>query len=85
MGLSNAQNTLLKQWFNGPNAIRQILSNRENPPTSLMHTRANEVDFYRQIDGLFSEQHLLLLQTNSLQSTVMIYHGSNTKTLSAFS
>lgn len=71
IGQSNSQNTLLKQWFNGPNAIRQILSNRENPPTSLIHTRANEVDFYRQTDVLFSEQHLLLLQTNSLQSTVM--------------
>ena len=71
MGLSNAQNTLLKQWFNGPNAIRQICP-IEKKPTHISNTHSSERGgFYRQIDGLFSEQHLLLLQTNSLQSTVM--------------
>ena len=71
IGLSSYQNPLLKQWFNGPNAIRHILVNLKTPSTALIHSRANEVDFYRQCQGLFSEQYLILLQTNSPQPTVI--------------
>ena len=71
MGASTVQNPFSKQWLNGPNALRHVLASAEDPPLSLMHNRANEVYFYRQSNSLFTEQHLLFLYTNSLQSTVI--------------
>lgn len=71
MGLSSHQNPLIQQWFNGSNAIRHLLSNTDSPSTALIHSRANEVDFYRQALALFTEHSLILLKTNSNQQAVM--------------
>lgn len=71
IGRSSYQSPLLKQWYRGPNALAQVLKNANSPSKLILHSRPNEVDFYRQCMRCFTNHQILFFQPEGHTEAIM--------------